>query len=345
MSDVEFVVIGAGMAGSATARALARAGRSVAVFEQFCVGHRRGSSHGAARIFRYSYPEAHYVRMAMEALPRWRDLEAEAEERLLLPAGGLDTGKVLDSHVEALRACGARFEVLSGSETRARWPALELGDNELALYQPDTAVARADATVRALVRSALDHGALVREEAPVLALRQDDDGVEVDTPEESLQAKVAVVTAGAWARSLLAAVGIALPVVATRQTVVYYWIDEQESLPTLVDWGDPIFYALPSPGQGLKAGLHHCGPVIDPSDVGEVDEETIAIVSERVAARFPGAEPKPHLTETCIYTSTADEHFIMERHNRIVVGSACSGHGFKFAPLTGERLAALALAR
>ena len=45
-----------------------------------------------------------------------------------------------------------------------------------------------------------------------------------------------------------------------------------------------------------------------------------------------------------MYTTTADEHFILERRGRTVVGSACSGHGFKFAPAIGKRLAALALA-
>jgi sarcosine oxidase len=47
--------------------------------------------------------------------------------------------------------------------------------------------------------------------------------------------------------------------------------------------------------------------------------------------------------ETCIYTNTADEGFVLERHGRVVIGSACSGHGFKFAPVVGRTLAALAL--
>ena len=55
------------------------------------------------------------------------------------------------------------------------------------------------------------------------------------------------------------------------------------------------------------------------------------------------ADPKPAGAETCMYTTTADETFILERRSRVVVGSPCSGHGFKFAPAIGERLAALAL--
>jgi sarcosine oxidase len=44
-----------------------------------------------------------------------------------------------------------------------------------------------------------------------------------------------------------------------------------------------------------------------------------------------------------MYTTTADESFVLERRGRIVVGSPCSGHGFKFAPAIGERLANLTL--
>src|SRR6266487_1343837 len=55
------------------------------------------------------------------------------------------------------------------------------------------------------------------------------------------------------------------------------------------------------------------------------------------------ADPDPVAAETCMYTTTADETFILERRGRVVVGSPCSGHGFKFAPAIGERLAALAM--
>jgi sarcosine oxidase len=43
-----------------------------------------------------------------------------------------------------------------------------------------------------------------------------------------------------------------------------------------------------------------------------------------------------------MYTTTPDQTFILERRGRVVVGSPCSGHGFKFAPAVGERLASLA---
>jgi sarcosine oxidase len=44
-----------------------------------------------------------------------------------------------------------------------------------------------------------------------------------------------------------------------------------------------------------------------------------------------------------VYTTTPDQTFVLDRRGRVVVGSACSGHGFKFAPAVGRRLADLAM--
>src|SRR5204863_9817460 len=51
VEQVEVAVVGAGLLGSAAARALAARGVPVLLFEQFALGHARGSSHGATRIF------------------------------------------------------------------------------------------------------------------------------------------------------------------------------------------------------------------------------------------------------------------------------------------------------
>jgi len=68
----------------------------------------------------------------------------------------------------------------------------------------------------------------------------------------------------------------------------------------------------------------------------------VATIAAWVLRTLP-VDPQPVEADTCIYTSTADESFVLERRGRIVIGSPCSGHGFKFAPAVGRRLAALAL--
>ncbi|MGH2730471.1 MAG: FAD-dependent oxidoreductase [Actinomycetota bacterium] len=335
------IVVGAGVVGAATARALARRNNSVALLEQFAIGHNRGSSHGAARIFRFSYPDSLFVGMAMEALPLWRELEAEVGEELLVTTGGLDIGKGVEKNAQALESCGAPFETMTGAEAMARWPVISLAPDEPVLLQADGGITRADRCVRAFVTSAAAAGAEVMEHTKVLELQVTNGRAEIVTTNETLVAPVVVVTAGAWARDLLATAGIDLSVTPTRETVAYYKLDEVP--PTLVDWGDPAVYALWSPGLGLKAGEHIAGPEADPDEDGAPDQSSNDRVSKWVASRYPTAEPTPHFTETCFYTNTADEQFVIERHGPIVVGSACSGHGFKFGPLTGKRLADLAL--
>jgi glycine/D-amino acid oxidase-like deaminating enzyme len=93
----------------------------------------------------------------------------------------------------------------------------------------------------------------------------------------------------------------------------------------------------------LKAALHKQGP--EASASGEwniVDTDALARIQAWVGSRFEGVDAKPTEVEACLYTSTPDERFIVDRHGRVVIGSACSGQGFQFAPDTGEQLARLA---
>jgi sarcosine oxidase len=50
-------------------------------------------------------------------------------------------------------------------------------------------------------------------------------------------------------------------------------------------------------------------------------------------------------TVPCLYTATSDFNFVIGRHpamERVIVASACSGHGFKHSAAIGEALAQLA---
>ena len=102
-------------------------------------------------------------------------------------------------------------------------------------------------------------------------------------------------------------------------------------------------YALYDPVYGLKAGAHHVGHEADPDSSEAADPQLVERIVDWVQARLPDIDPEPAAVETCLYTNTADESFVLERRGRVVVGSACSGHGFKFAPVVGRRLAELAL--
>lgn len=312
-------VVGAGINGLAAAAALAREGHQVDVHEQFELDHRRGSSHGRSRIFRLSYPDPDWVQLAQNAHRGWRALEEETGEQLIEYTGLLELGETSE---EALDACGVPWEGLDPEAVRVRFG---IAADGRALLQPEAGISLADRARRAFATVARNHGATIHEHSRVAA------------PDE-LDADVVVVAAGGWAKELLD-----LDVVVTRETVVYFDLDR--TVPSVIDYGagpGESMYSLRDPRHGLKAGAHQAGTPVDPDGPGEPDAELVAATVDWVRRRFPEASPDPVGTDTCLYTSTADHSFVLERRGKVVVASACSGHGFKFAPAVGARIAALA---
>lgn len=349
---VDVVVVGGGITGVATLRALARRGARATLLEQFGLGHARGSSHGTSRIFRISYTDAAFTRLAHEALDGWRDLEEECGERLIAHTGSLDLGDGALETERALADSGIVHETVSDEAARLRWP-LALAAGERAVFQPDGGYLLADRAYRSLLAGARAAGGDVAEQGAVVRIGATEHDVVVATAAgEKIAGAAIVVAAGAWARALLEPLGIVLPVVAARETVAYFAHPRADELPAVIEYpsaarplpAGQVYYALAAPGYGLKAGIHHSGPATDPDEIGSPDSEVVEATAAWVAQRFPGADPEPIGLDTCIYTNTADESFVVEPHDRIVVASACSGHGFKFAPLLGERIATLALA-
>ena len=313
-----FVVVGAGVMGLASARALARAGREPVVLEQFHVGHTHGSSHGATRIFRLAYVEPEWVRLAQEALPLWRDLEAESGEKLLELTGLVDMPVDSGRLTATLDATGTAYELLTAAELQQRFGLATTCDK--VVFQADAGVVLADRAVQAF-RSRLD--------------------VRVETEQGSIDTSVAVVATGAWARALLAAVSVDLSVVPTRETVSYFRLADDRPVPSVIDYEHRETYALTAGPGVLKVGVHRSGPTTDPDDAGASDGAIVRFASEWAARTFELAQSEPLSVETCLYTNTADASFVLERRGPIVVCSACSGHGFKFAPAVGRRVAEL----
>ncbi|HSX21239.1 MAG TPA: FAD-dependent oxidoreductase [Gaiellaceae bacterium] len=312
-------VVGAGVMGCAAAWALAERGADVTVHEQFELDNTRGSSHGRTRIFRLAYPDPYWVRFAQEAYDGWRELDSE-----VLGLYGLIelVAEPSLTSARALGECGVPYRLLDRDEVREL--GANLPDDWTALYLADAGVVFADRA-----RHAFLEGIDVQTGSRVESL----DDVEAD---------VVVVTAGPWIRKLVPDV----PVRVTRETVAYFNRDGDPP-PSIVDLnaeaGGHGMYALYDPVHGLKVGAHHAGAETDPDEDGAPDPAIVERISAWVRERFLGVDPTPVAADSCIYTSTGDESFVLERRGRIVVGSACSGHGFKFAPAVGRRLAALAL--
>ena len=321
-------IVGAGVMGCAAAWALTARGADVTVYEQFELDHDRGSSHGRSRIVRLSYPDPGWVRLARESMDAWRELEAESGVELIELYGIVELASAPElTSAAGLDACDVQYSWLDADAAHAAGAALP--DGWVALLQPEAGIVRADLACRAFLDAARGRGARV------------ETGTRIESADD-VDADVVIVTTGPWIRELIPDV----PVQVTRETFAYFR-REGTPLPAIVELDEITrghgMYSLRDPLHGLKAGVHHGGPEVDPNVPGAPDPESVAQVSAWIASRFTEVDPEPLDPETCLYTSTADGSFVLERRGRVVVGSACSGHAFKFAPVVGRRLAALAL--
>jgi monomeric sarcosine oxidase len=347
---VDVVVIGAGLAGSAAAWALARRGRSVVVLEAFQPGHRHGSSHGSARIFRRAYLDALYVRLTGDAHRLWRQLADEAGEELIQTTGGIDFGPAGEQEKmsEILRAFGVPVELMPPAAAAERWPGVVFG-NDPVMFQPDAGVIDAERAMAAMRTLAEARGAQIRYGSRVVSVSASDTGAVVRTADGSWHAPVAIVAAGAWLEPLLGPQVPLPPLVVTQQQAFHFAPrDSIGPRPAFIYRGEVAMYGLLAGRDGevpgaIKIGKHDFGPVTTGDDRdGIVSAAGREEVQAFVRTTLPDLDPDPVGEVTCLYTSTATEDFILDRRGPFVVCSACSGHGAKFAPLTGEIAADLA---
>jgi monomeric sarcosine oxidase len=344
------VVVGAGVNGLAAARAVARTGARTALLEQFGLHHAHGSSHGDSRSCRH-YAAPGWMALWREAELLWHELEEEIGSELLRRVGLLAHGSDLRAERDSLVSLGVPATTVDADEIR-RLFGIRLPDSGDTYFDPTAEFVLAARAREALITSCGTHGLTIIEGATVTGLKQSPEAVELRTAGHGrFTADVAIITAGAWAADLLAPIGIRLPVYVSRETTAYFDLPERTSLPIMVDYStsDDVtgqgIYALPSPSLGLKVAAHHSGIRSEhvPSTT-EPDARLVQRLSRWVSDWLPQVSATPTRAETCLYTVAPDEQLLLFREGRVVVGSACSGHAFKFAPATGQRLASLAVA-
>jgi sarcosine oxidase len=342
--------------GAATAWQLARQGHEVTIVEAYDIGHKYGSSHGSSRIYRRAYADPLYVRLTGEARELWQELEHDTGTQLLCPTGGLDFGAGRDPEgiASLLAAAAVPHELLTAAEATDRWPQFRF-DGPV-LHHPDAGTVDADATVAAAVRRAAELGARVRTGVRVTGADIREDGrVTLRTDGPTVVADTVVVASGAWLPQLAAPLGISepLPPLRVTQQQVFHFRrrDPSANWPVFVHKDELNLYGLPSGSDGgplpaLKVAQHDEGtPTTADTRTGTIDPASRHKVTEWVERTLPGLDPTPVAEVSCLYTTTPDEDFVLDRTGPFVVVSLCSGHGAKFTPLIGRMAADLALGR
>lgn len=356
--DYDYIVLGLGGLGSSAAYWLSRrAGSEVLGLEQYELGHVRGGSQDHSRIIRLSYHAPEYVRLAQRAYQAWAELEADAQEQLIVKTGGLDLAPAqsaipLTAYVESLQACDVPFERLDAAEIMRRWPQFHLGDDVEGLYQVDGGIVPAARCNTAHQRLARAYGATLRDNTPIKSVRPVAGEFEVIAGHTPYRAQNLIITAGAWTNQILGHFDMHLPLTITQEQVTYFATPHladfrPDRFPIWIWLDEPCYYGFPVYGKtGTKVAQDAGGREVTASTrTFDPDQSALERVEQFMGRYLPTALGPIIYTKTCLYTLTPDRDFVIDtvpRHSNcwLAIGA---GHAFKFASVIGRILSELAL--
>ena len=364
----DVAVIGLGAMGAAALYQLARRGVRAIGIDRFDPPHDRGSSHGETRITRQAVGEgALYAPLVLRSHAIWRELEAATGQHLLNACGGAIIGPVerdsshhgkpdfLKRTVAVAERFGIAHEVMDRADLMRHFPQfIGLQDGDMACYEPGAGFLYAERCVAAQLTEARRHGARTLTGTTVGGLSEDSGLIRIATDAGTVEATRAIVTAGPWIAPLL---GAPFDRWLTVSRQVLHWFEAEDPasyrpgrFPVFIRMhgaGDSdYFYGFPASDGGpcVKLATEHYDHAIqaDALDRQVRTEEAAAMHQDHIAGRLAGVTARVSRSIACLYTNTPDADFLIDTHpamERVLVVSACSGHGFKHSAAIGEQAA------
>lgn len=352
------VVVGLGSMGSMALWQLAERGVDVVGVEQFGRVHTRGAYAGESRLFRVAAKEGQVFTPALlRSRELWEKLGASYGQQPLIAAGALSVGPNghpdLESTLRSIADFDLPHEVLDAAQLRSRYPQFYVEDEDIGVMDTLGGALRPELAVAAATEMALARGATAHYDTTVTAIEPGPGGVRVVTSEGELLADKVVVSAGPWTTRLL-------PELADVVKVVTYpliWF-----LPRHIEMFTPDrfpgfmrdlhgvhAFGIPSvDGYSVKATPHFDFPLVDDwSDrTMTLTDEHLRWAGEQMQKMIPDLIPAASRWSVHGESLAANKMPIIDimAEGRVVVATALSGNGFKFAPVWGEALADLATA-
>lgn len=364
-TDFEVIVIGVGSMGSSTCYHLAKNGVKVLGLEQFDIPNEKASHTGQSRIIRKAYYEhPDYVPLLERSYENWNSLEQEMGIQLYYKTGLIYFGKKEGEFMDSIRNCARQYHIelhqYSQIEQQKRYPQFILPDHYECLFEPEAGFVTPERAILAYCSMALKHGAQISTHEKTIKWKEHASGFSVTTDKRSYTCKKLILTAGAWINELS---NQSVPNLKITQQWIGWvhttfhanyerdkfpcWIIEQEE-------SKGIYYGFPSLPKipfgkpaGLKLGYHYPGHEINPDspdmDASNLDKDLMIRILNRY---MPGAYESINALKSCLYTNSADDHFIIDfdtENKNVIIATGFSGHGFKFASAVGEILTDLAI--
>ena len=326
-------VVGAGVFGASTARALASRGWDVTLVEQYVPGTVRAASGGDTRLLRMAHGDVDwYTELAYAARSQWIELQERTGVRIWEPVGVAWFAQTPDGFEARSRAAldrlGIPNEWLEPDHARDLFPSLNVDDLAGVLFEPDAGVLHARRATQLLV-----------EDAERLGAKLDTRKV---TPADDPEADAVIWACGAWLPQLFPN---EVELTLSRRDVLFFGGDGQwRGTPGFCEYDAPFYGHGEIGGLGVKVAPDYPGDPLDPDTVDRVPSAERQQEARAYAAhRFPALADAPIVgARVCQYVLTADTHFLFAphpEHERWWILGGGSGHGFKHGPALGDYVA------
>jgi len=360
------VVVGLGGAGSSSLYYLTQTGRTVLGIEQFDICHKNGSSHGDTRIIRQAYFEGeYYIPFVKEAYSLWDEIEKKSGEKLFFKTKGINIG---DSDSQLVEKCkiasdmhGINYEILNNKDINLRYPFFNIPETYSGLLEENAGALFPEKCIETYLNEAIKNKADVLFNCKVEKItydKEDDmyniiyNNVNTNDPFNTVKAKSLILSCGSWIKNILTKnFNINLPLTIDLNYVYYFKLKDEKRFDTfpvyIISTADCEFYGFPDfyNEYGYKISIYHQN--MSYSDINNVKREFseekyeyIKSISKNFLSEMhsDNMELIKHLT--CLYTSTPDKDFLIDyipgTNEKVVIVSACSGHGFKFMSRIGD---------
>lgn len=363
----EIAVVGAGAFGGWTALHLQRQGAKVVLVDQYGPGNSRATSGDETRGVRTSYGDRaagqQWMRWANQAVERWKAFDAEWADtiggQLFFTTGDLimrvEPVQFTTRTLEWWQTEGIRHEVLDADEVRRRWPAIQVDDITVVLYEPDAGVVRARRACEAVGTVFRKLGGEIRIGHALLAEERGGTLESIALANgDRITADQFCFACGPWLPKVfpdLIGPLMNLPV----GHVCYFGTppgDDRFTFPHLPSWNFPGVTGWPAlvpDNRGFRVRASGEG-AFDP-DLSQrwVPQTSVTRNRTIMETRFPGLKGAPLIeTRACHYESSATRNFLIDRHpgyTNLLIAGGGSAEGFKFGPVIGEYVAGRLLGR
>ena len=353
MISSQYVIIGAGFAGAATAYHLARHGvKNILLLEQEKVAGVHSSGRNASMI-RQVVPENAVMRLAKEGAAFLRGLPSDWQipvdfqrnGSLLLGSGeGWDR---LSRDAEMAREVGIEVESWLPEKAKDYVPVLKDADFDGAIWCPTDGVVDIHALLSGYLKAAFSMGTQIRYSCSVQGIEvQDGRACGVLTAEGLIRAETVINAAGPWAAVVGKMAGaVEAPLRPCRRHLF---------VTTPLPWVDPKWPFVWDDAHGIYFRPDSGGLLLCPCDQDEMapgdpptDSSVAELLAEKIRQRFPGiADVAIRKSWAGLRTLSSDGRFVIGWDSKVrgffwVAG--LGGHGVTTSSAVGALAAGLIL--